>query len=75
MANYKSTTNINEQTVLRVTWLDDDGNVIVSGEKLVKGGEQEAKKAEAAFAEDLRRNFSDRFPIPPNPEPDPEGMM
>ena len=63
MANYRTTIETQQESVLRVTWEDDDGNVIVSGEKKIKGDAKEAKKLEKAFAKDLKKNFQDRFPV------------
>jgi hypothetical protein len=71
MPSYNSSVNTQTETILQVTWKDESGNVIVSGEKIVKGGPEEAAKVEQAFAEDLRRNFADRFPPPPEPDPMP----
>lgn len=63
MTKYKATTETQEESVLRVTWEDDNGTVLVSGEKKIKGGSKEAKKLEKAFANDLKKNFQDRFPV------------
>ena len=71
MPSYNSTVDTQTESVLKVTWTDDLGNIIVSGEKQVKGGPEEAAKMEQTFAEDLRRNFADRFPAPEEPEPMP----
>jgi len=71
MPSYNSAVDIQTETILKVTWTDEQGNIIVSGEKTVKGGPEEAAKVEQAFAEDLRRNFADRFPPPPEPDPMP----
>ncbi len=68
MAKYKTVIETQEESTLRVTWEDDIGNVIVSGEKKVKGGNNEAKKLEKTFAKDLKNNFNERFPKPPAPE-------
>jgi len=68
MAKYKTVVETQEESTLRVTWEDDSGNVIVSGEKKVKGGATEAKKIEKTFADDLKKNFGERFPNPPAPE-------
>lgn len=69
MPSYNSTVDTQTESVLKVTWTDDKGNIIVSGEKQVKGGIDEATKIEQTFAEDLRRNFADRFPASEEPEP------
>lgn len=76
MPKYKTTIETQEESRLRVTWEDDNGNVIVSGEKKVKGGQGEAKKLEKAFANDLKKNFAERFPapiVPPGLEDELEG--
>ena len=67
MPSYNSTVDTQTESVLKVTWTDDLGNVIVSGEKQVKGGPEEASKIEQTFAEDLRRNFADKFPASEEP--------
>lgn len=59
------TTVDGETSSLTVTWLDDQGQVIVTGQKLVKGGEDAAQRLAPVFAGDLQRNFSDLFPLPP----------
>ena len=64
MTNYKATVETQQESILRIAWEDDNGNVIVSGEKKIKGDAEEAKKLEKAFANDLKKNFQDRFPIP-----------
>lgn len=71
MPKYDSAIEVQTESILRVTWKDDGGNIIVSGEKKVKGDPAEAAKIEHIFAEDLRRNFADRFPPPPVPDPMP----
>jgi hypothetical protein len=63
MPKYKTSVETQEESILRVTWEDDENNVIVTGEKKVKGNAAAAKKLEKAFAQDLRRNFSERFPV------------
>lgn len=68
MPKYKISIETQEESILRVIWEDDDGNVIVSGEKKVKGGSDQAKKLAKVFAEDLRRNFHERFPKPSEPK-------
>jgi len=60
---YKTSIETQDESLLRITWEDDSGNVIVSGEKKVKGNAENAKKLEKAFAQDLKRNFSERFPV------------
>jgi hypothetical protein len=63
MPKYKTSVETHEESILRVTWEDDESNVIVAGEKKVKGNAETAKKLEKVFAGDLRRNFSERFPV------------
>lgn len=67
MPSLKTTIEVQQESILRVTWVDDNGTVIVAGEKRVKGGPEEAKKVEKAFADDLKHNFRDRFPKPQEP--------
>lgn len=69
MPNYKTVIETQQESILRVTWEDDNGNVIITGEKRVKGGPDEAKKLEKVFADDLKRNFKERFPKPQEPTP------
>lgn len=69
MPKYKTTIQTQEESIVQVTWKDDQGNVIVHGEKRVKGGSKKAEKVAKAFAEDLRRNFHERFPKPSEPKP------
>lgn len=60
---YDVVVNTEEESTIQVVWKDDMGNVIVAGEKKVRGGQEEAMKVTAAFAQDLRKNFADRFPV------------
>jgi hypothetical protein len=55
---------------LSLQWLDGSTE-IVSGVTHVKGDMAAAEAYARVFAEDLRRNFAERFP--PEPSPMPEG--
>lgn len=73
---YETVIESNEESVVKVTWKDEEGNVIVHGEKKVRGGQAQAQHVANAFANDLKRNFANRFPapiIPPGLEDELEG--
>ena len=72
----KTVIETEEESVVRVTWEDGDGNVLVTGEKKVRGGPSEAAKVADKFAGDLKKNFAKRFPapiVPPGLMEDEEG--
>lgn len=55
---------------ISVSFLDE--GIDLQGNTSVKGGEAEALRYLPVFEADLRRNFSDRFPLPEMPQ---GGMM
>lgn len=68
-----TTQDLGDGTVrLSLRWLDG-ATEIVAGVTHVKGDVVAAEAYARVFAEDLRRNFAERFP--PEPPPAPEGGM
>jgi hypothetical protein len=63
-----------DNTLLTVTWTDEDGNVIISGNKLIKGHDCPCEAEAAFFAEDLKKNFAELFPPESMPDVDMFGM-
>lgn len=74
MCYYTFTTEVqNGGALLIVTWRRPDHTEIITGEKLVLGGETAAASEAPFFADDLRRNFSHLFPQPETPSVEMEG--
>lgn len=71
MCYYTFTTEVQDGgALLTVTWRRPDQSEIITGEKLVLGGETAATSEAPFFAGDLKRNFAHLFPIPvTSPEP------
>lgn len=62
----RSITVLDGITRINVDFSDEGVNL--QGETTVKGGEAEALQYLPTFEADLRRNFSDLFPLPEMPE-------
>lgn len=63
---YEFIDNQNGTTTINVSFTDE--NVELQGTTTIKGGEQEALEYLPVFEADLRRNYSDLFPLPEMPE-------
>lgn len=69
-----NTVTINEDgtTTIAVDFADE--GITLTGETAVKGNESDALRYLPTFEADLRRNYADLFPLPPQPAPQ-GGMM
>lgn len=74
MCYYTFTTeSLDDGALLVVTWYRPDQSEIITGEKLVLGGETAAASEATFFADDLKRNFAHLFPVPVTPPEPTEG--
>ena len=65
--------NNDDTTIIMVDFADE--GVELTGETSVKGGESSAQSYLPVFESDLRRNFSERFPVPVMPVVEDGGMF
>ena len=62
---YTMAVNSGGTTTIQINFADE--NVDLQGEISVKGGEAEAMRYLPTFEADLRRNFTELFPVPEMP--------
>lgn len=65
----------NENGTITITVNFEDEGVEINGKTTVKGNTETAERYLTVFEADLRRNYAEVFPPPPEPEPIPGEMM